>query len=460
MPSTLENVFIFGVILPAVITVIVFAIFLVCWFKCNIREKLQHKFCRKKSQDSTSQCSGTDDATKSQKGVHYIHETLDCSGSTGNESRHSHRENPQVVQAIPMHDTGHLANMGFEIGEDYSHSSSYTGSARGYAAHMDQNSAGPSTSYHSPGSYNFTNNRPISSSSPVERKAVYNIKTGNDVTVHMDSETAFTELGDNKSNMQTHGSKSHTVSSTTNMYSSPAHSSAYSATTAQNTQTPHSQSLSQGDHQRQFGHSPHLSDNVRLSSDVTPGVHKPVMKSPSQSHKHPQPGKRGEYIQQVFQFPHSSRHHKALTKISRNTAASSSLDNSSSSYSSCSNDGDYFDREGDYGQFYPVSQCTTEPQSTNSEVMYTRHSSSRSIGNKNKPKNSNHRGNSCEESSKMNYHEGHQIVKSVYNQKNLDGLVESSKFGQSISSATHFSPYQYGHRPDTKTELHFISQDI
>ena len=67
-------IFLFGVILPAGVTLTIFVIFLICWFKCNLREKCFSNKTKKNKTDldsSSQEGSVYSIESDNNNGVHY-----------------------------------------------------------------------------------------------------------------------------------------------------------------------------------------------------------------------------------------------------------------------------------------------------------------------------------------------------------------------------------------------------
>ncbi|ELT90568.1 hypothetical protein CAPTEDRAFT_226510 [Capitella teleta] len=77
----ITHVFVFGVVVPTVVTVTVFVGFLVCWFKCNIRQKLTNGLLKRKQMHAKQQIVHPQDASE---GVVSEWSSAKQTGPTGN----------------------------------------------------------------------------------------------------------------------------------------------------------------------------------------------------------------------------------------------------------------------------------------------------------------------------------------------------------------------------------------
>ena len=68
-------IFLFGVILPAAVTLTIFVVFLICWFKCNLQEKCFSTKTKnnKRDLDSSSHEGSVYSIESDNNGVHYPH---------------------------------------------------------------------------------------------------------------------------------------------------------------------------------------------------------------------------------------------------------------------------------------------------------------------------------------------------------------------------------------------------
>ena len=85
----IQHVFVFGVVIPTVITVALFLGFLFCWFKFNIREKLFGKNDAKKNQSSKLACGPQ---IKTEDSVQYTSDSELCDNDDNSQNGNDHNQ--------------------------------------------------------------------------------------------------------------------------------------------------------------------------------------------------------------------------------------------------------------------------------------------------------------------------------------------------------------------------------